>query len=72
MRALRGLARAVLCWRWWAIAAALELCLALPPALFWHEWLRGALAGRYAPGELVRVEVLGSHDAASVAFAALI
>jgi hypothetical protein len=52
MRALRGLARALLCWRWWAIAAALELCLALPPALFWHEWLRGALAGRYAPGEL--------------------
>jgi hypothetical protein len=52
MRALRGLARGILCWRWWAIAAALELALALPPALFWHEWLRGALAGRYAPGEL--------------------
>lgn len=51
MRALRGLARAVLCWRWWALAGALELCLALPPALFWHEWLRGVLAGRYAPGE---------------------
>jgi len=46
------MARAVLCWRWWALAASLELCLALPPAIFWHEWLRGALAGRYAPGEL--------------------
>ncbi len=52
MRAFRGLARAGLCWRWWTIAAALELALALPPALLWHEWLRGALAGHYAPGEL--------------------
>jgi hypothetical protein len=50
MRALRGLALAGLCWRWWMIAAALELALALPPALLWHEWLRGALASGYAPG----------------------
>jgi hypothetical protein len=52
MRALRGLALAVVCWRWWALAAALELLLALPPALLWQDWLRGALAGRYEPGEL--------------------
>jgi hypothetical protein len=52
MRALRGLALAGLCWRWWMIAAALELALAFPPALLWHEWLRGALASRYEPGEL--------------------
>jgi hypothetical protein len=52
MRALRGLALAGLCWRWWAIAAALELALALPPALLWQQWLGGALGSRYEPGEL--------------------
>jgi len=52
VRVFRGLALACLCWRWWAIAAALELALALPPALLWQQWLRGALADHYAPGEL--------------------
>jgi hypothetical protein len=52
MRALRGLALSALCWRWWAIAALLELALALPAALYWRQWLDGALANRYEPGEL--------------------
>jgi len=52
MRALRGLALAALCWRWWAIAALLELALALPAALLWQRWLDGALANRYEPGAL--------------------
>lgn len=52
MRALRGMALAGLLWRWWALAALLELGLALPPALLWHQWLGGALANRYAQGEL--------------------
>jgi hypothetical protein len=52
MRALRGLALAGLCWRWWGIAALLELALALPPALLWQQWLGSAIGSRYEPGEL--------------------
>jgi len=52
MRAFRGLALAALYWRWWSIAALLELALALPPALLWDGWMRGALSNHYAPGEL--------------------
>ena len=52
MRAFRGLALAALHWRWWSIAAVLELALALPPALLWDGWMRGALSNHYAPGEL--------------------
>lgn len=52
MRALRGFAAAGRCWRWWGLAALLELGLALPPALLWQRWLSGALGNRFEPGEL--------------------
>jgi hypothetical protein len=52
MRALRGMAVALLCWRWFALAALLELALALPPALLWQQWMGAALGSRYEPGEL--------------------
>lgn len=52
MRCVRAIAAAGRDWRWWSAAALLELALALPPALLWREWLRGAIGGRFEPGEL--------------------
>lgn len=52
MLALRGIARSARLWRWWSLAALLELGFALPPALLWQQWLGGAAANRYEPGEL--------------------
>jgi hypothetical protein len=36
----------------WLLVLCLELLLALPPALAWHDWMSGTTAHRYAPGSL--------------------
>ena len=36
----------------WGLVFAIELLLALAPALMFHEWMSGAIDHRYAPGSL--------------------
>lgn len=52
MRWARAIGAAGRSWSWWLAAALLEFALALPAAVLWHDWLAGALGGRYEPAEL--------------------
>lgn len=75
-------------WRaahWWLFAAAMELLLALPMALAYHQWLSSTIAQRFEPGDLFAnlstnfrfdqrssLEQLGEHNASMGAVMALL